>query len=403
MRSLKTSGGLTRGRGLTETQRLIWILSTPSCAEINSAMQNFTGVTFTTSEQHKETSHARMTKDHSDIQELLQYPVQRNPFSTDGPKSLRNIATGVTAHPTVNCDNAKHVGQQILQSMVGKKVVDYTFKKKNQAVTMDTKSSVMISDEEVTIDPLLLFQRLVTAGTRLDELPNAFRYELCSYPPALFESKDVMRSGNKASSADSLCSTTLEDAAKPSDQVQYVLDGGALLHKLPWTKGTSWDEILRMYTQYVTRKYGKAIIVFDGYSDLPSTKDCVHKHRSKGCIGAAVHFDETMNLQTKKDEFLSNVQNKQRFINCLGNRLERTGCDVHHARGDADVLVVETAVVCAEQRQTVVVADDRHTGPANSPCCTCRKQHMVTANPKEEEYKGSTVLEHCSNKTPPWE
>ena len=120
MRSLKTSGGLTRGRGLTETQRLIWILSTPSCAEINSAMQNFTGVTFTTSEQHKETSHARMTKDHSDIQELLQYLVQRNPFSTDGPKSLRNIATGVTAHPTVNWDNAKHVGQQILQSMVGR-------------------------------------------------------------------------------------------------------------------------------------------------------------------------------------------------------------------------------------------------------------------------------------------
>ena len=30
-RSLKTSGGLARGRGLTEQQRLIWLLSMPAC------------------------------------------------------------------------------------------------------------------------------------------------------------------------------------------------------------------------------------------------------------------------------------------------------------------------------------------------------------------------------------
>ena len=35
MRSLKTSGGLTRGRGMTENQRLLWLLSRPACAEIN--------------------------------------------------------------------------------------------------------------------------------------------------------------------------------------------------------------------------------------------------------------------------------------------------------------------------------------------------------------------------------
>ena len=39
MRNLKTSGGLTRGRGMTENQRLLWLLSMPSCAEINFTMQ----------------------------------------------------------------------------------------------------------------------------------------------------------------------------------------------------------------------------------------------------------------------------------------------------------------------------------------------------------------------------
>ena len=38
MLSLKTSGGLTRGRGFTEQQRLIWLLSIPACAETNRAM-----------------------------------------------------------------------------------------------------------------------------------------------------------------------------------------------------------------------------------------------------------------------------------------------------------------------------------------------------------------------------
>ena len=44
MRSMKTSGGLTRGRGMTEQKRLTWLLSMPACAEVNLAMQELTGV-----------------------------------------------------------------------------------------------------------------------------------------------------------------------------------------------------------------------------------------------------------------------------------------------------------------------------------------------------------------------
>lgn len=260
--------------------------------------------------------------------------------------------------PSVNCDTAKHVGQKIIQSMTDQKVVEHTFRKKDQAVTMGRIRLVKIRDEVVSVDPLLLFQRLLTAGDRSGELPDIFTYEMCSYPPALFESPDVMRSANKASLADSLWSPTIAESPKHPDQVQYVLDGGALLHRIPWTKGALWEEIMTMYTEYVTNRYGKATVVFDGYRDSPSTKDCTHARRSGSCIGAAVHFDDTMALQTKKEEFLSNQQNKQRFITMLGYRLETAGCDVHHAKGDADLLVVEVAVDCAEHKDTVVIADD---------------------------------------------
>ena len=54
MRSLKSTGGLTRGRGMEETQRLTWLLSRPVCAEVNHALQEFTSVNLNTSEQHKD-------------------------------------------------------------------------------------------------------------------------------------------------------------------------------------------------------------------------------------------------------------------------------------------------------------------------------------------------------------
>ena len=52
MRALKSTGGLTRGRGMTEVQRLLWLLSRTTCTEVNAAMQNLTDLSFSTSHQH---------------------------------------------------------------------------------------------------------------------------------------------------------------------------------------------------------------------------------------------------------------------------------------------------------------------------------------------------------------
>ena len=39
MQSMNTSGGLTIGRGMTETQRLVWLMAHPVFAEVNNGMQ----------------------------------------------------------------------------------------------------------------------------------------------------------------------------------------------------------------------------------------------------------------------------------------------------------------------------------------------------------------------------
>ena len=42
MRSIKSSGGLTRGTGLGENERLIWLMCMPAYAEVDQAMQDVT-------------------------------------------------------------------------------------------------------------------------------------------------------------------------------------------------------------------------------------------------------------------------------------------------------------------------------------------------------------------------
>lgn len=105
MRSLKTSGGLTHGRGMTDLQHSVWLLSTPACAEISQAMQEITGILYEASEQHKETTQARLEKDFNDAATIMRYLLARNPFSHQN--ELRNIHTGKIADETVSVDNAK--------------------------------------------------------------------------------------------------------------------------------------------------------------------------------------------------------------------------------------------------------------------------------------------------------
>ena len=79
MRSLKTSGGLTRGRGLTEQQRLIWLLSMSVCAEANHIMQDLTGVQFNYGKQNKDMSKTRQTRHMKDTVTILSGLATHNP------------------------------------------------------------------------------------------------------------------------------------------------------------------------------------------------------------------------------------------------------------------------------------------------------------------------------------
>ena len=362
MRSLKTSGGLTHGRGMTETQRVVWVLSMPVCTEMNRAMQEYTGLTFSTgSDQHKEVAEARQERDKTDTYKLISYLKERNPFT--GDDNLRSISTGVAASPSVNVDDAKTVGEKILKSMIGQDVFQLSFKRKDQAITLESDKGVKINGETFQVDPQLLFQRLIAVKDRLSSQEDVFTYELCSHPSSLFANSVLPREANKPELANAIFEKVSKDQStqpsKPNGNVQYVVDGGALLHRIPWTRGKTYQEIIDGGCEYVKKHYGNAIIVFDSYdAQQPSTKDVTHLRRNGGVEGPAVSVSLNMISKLKKAAFLSNKANKQAFINLFSTHLQYGGCTVHHANSDADVLIVQKALEASMSSEVVVIADD---------------------------------------------
>ena len=70
MRSIKSRGGLTRGRGVTETVRLQWIYSMHKCAGVHDAMTTATNLKHRTSEQHVELGTSRSKCDYEDLMKI---------------------------------------------------------------------------------------------------------------------------------------------------------------------------------------------------------------------------------------------------------------------------------------------------------------------------------------------
>ena len=91
-RSLQTSRGLPRGRGMAETPRLVWVMSSPVCAEVNNVLQELTGMSYTSSDQHKDLTHSRLSKDLTNTRAMVAFLNEQTPFEA-GENSLHNMAS----------------------------------------------------------------------------------------------------------------------------------------------------------------------------------------------------------------------------------------------------------------------------------------------------------------------
>lgn len=85
MRVLKSRGGLTRGRGKTDSVIATWIHSMHACASIHDVMIEFTQNQQKGSEQHVELDESRLKRDQADLTKLKDCLARNNPFNKEEP------------------------------------------------------------------------------------------------------------------------------------------------------------------------------------------------------------------------------------------------------------------------------------------------------------------------------
>ena len=196
MWSLKSTGGLTRGSGMSEHQRAVSTMSAPVSSAYNYAMQEFCETVCMTSDQHKDASVPRMARDKDDLAKLAAKLDQHSPFSDE--VALRNIITGIDADTNVNVQNLFIVGKDAVMNMEGQAVFSYSHKRTNAVKTLASTRAVTV-DKERGIDLALLFQRFLVVSQSGDlYLEEVMKYELSPYPPSLFEGKNLLQKPDKA-------------------------------------------------------------------------------------------------------------------------------------------------------------------------------------------------------------
>ena len=122
-----------------------------------------------------------------------------------------------------------------------------------------------------------------------------------------------------------------------------MIDGGSLLQKIPWPKAITFGAICNQYSNFLLQKCHTPIVVFDGYSNDPSTKGATHFQRTKGTVGTRIRFSNDTPFKSSKESFLTNTENKPNIL-LLGEFFIARGISVVHARDDADSLIVQTAI-----------------------------------------------------------
>ena len=113
MRSLKSRGGITRGRGITESVRVMWINTMHHCTSVHNAASTYTNTLLRTSEQHVNLSSSRIKRDNEDLEKLLLWFDAHEPFDRNEP-SLKSLSSGIMASTDddINCDDAQTVGEK---------------------------------------------------------------------------------------------------------------------------------------------------------------------------------------------------------------------------------------------------------------------------------------------------
>ena len=280
MKSLKGRGGLTHGRGMTESVRTLWVYSVHECAIIRAALASLAGKDHSAS-PHVELGKSRSSRDFQDLGKILHWFLAHNPFDLSDMR-LHSLSSGVVAtdKDCITYDTADDIGHHIVLKMHDTVFTDVALKKADQVRTLSSlNKKIKIAGSVIDADSGVLFGRLLIAVERKTEIEPYFKYELTAVPAALFKDRGLRKTVKSDLTKD--LTKSVDTSVEVAFVGQYVLDGECLLHRVVWPKNRTYLEVEDSYLHYIRRRYTtKCVVVFDGYENGPSIKDHEHTRRA---------------------------------------------------------------------------------------------------------------------------
>ena len=196
MQSMKSNGGLTRGRGVNESARQLWLGSMHRCTEIYHAMSELTGAYRKISGQHVDISRSGIKRDNDGLATAQDWFDLHEPFDKSKPCS-KSLSSGLVGDE-LNCDDAGMVGLAIQRSLDGMCMEDVTIKRNSKVKTFqDLLPTTTIGEKKVFISPTILFSRLTVLTNFRDNVEEDFSFEFTPKPTSLFK-QEMMRQPTKA-------------------------------------------------------------------------------------------------------------------------------------------------------------------------------------------------------------
>lgn len=168
-------------------------------------------------------------------------------------------------------------------------------------------------------DDVALFSRLYIVMQHRDgDMDTFFKHENHTYPPSLSD-RGKLRQGKKSDLVDLLAPKTPEEPSSPFDV--RVLDGAAVVHLLPVTGITTFDDYASgVFLPYITKQLQtskRVDVVWDTYL-VSSIKESTREKRGKGVRRKVAGQTK---VPSNWPDFLRDPTNKQELFQFLSDKI----------------------------------------------------------------------------------
>jgi len=124
-------------------------------------------------------------RDHKDCETFLKWLQVHSPFDFSN-QQLVAISSGLVVDSSVNCDQAKEIGETAANAITRRVFSEVKLKRSDRVTTLNGANTIKVHGQTAPVNPTLLFNRITCVLKNSTEMEEYLLCELSLQPLALF-------------------------------------------------------------------------------------------------------------------------------------------------------------------------------------------------------------------------